>query len=252
MAWLSDRMTAGDMVGQLAAAVAPSFEVVREVAPVRQQVLQNLRRAIFEGRFRAGDRLVERELCDLTGVSRTSVREALRQLESEGLVVNLPNRGPVVRTITAAEAQDLYQVRALLEGLAGRLFAERASTDQIDQLRQALEDFEAAVLGAGDTGIVVRGADRPFYEVMLRGCGNQTAHSVLRSLHDRILLLRATTLSQPGRAADTVAELRRILDAIERRDPQAAWQACVDHVQRAADVAVRALGNDQDGNAREG
>jgi DNA-binding GntR family transcriptional regulator len=231
--------------------MAVGFEVVRAVAHVRQQVLHNLRRAIFEGRYRPGDRLIERELCDLTGVSRTSIREALRQLEAEGLIENVPNRGPVVRTLTADEAEDLYQVRALLEGLAGRLFAQRATETQIDQLRGALNNFEAA-LAAGESGAVVQAPDRPFYEVMSRGCGNQTVYSVLQSLHNRIVLLRATTLVQPGRPHDTIAELRRIVDAIERRDADGAWQACVDHVERAAEVALRALGQSSHDQRKEG
>jgi DNA-binding GntR family transcriptional regulator len=225
-------------------AFEPSMEVVRAVAPVRQQVLHNLRRAIVQGRFSPGDRLVERELCDLIGVSRTSVREALRQLETEGLIVNVPNRGPVVRTITASEAQELYQVRALLEGLAARLFTERASANEIESLRSTLDDFEAAVI-ADQGGSVLQAANRPFYDVILRGCGNHTVCSLLQSLHDRIMMLRATTLSQPGRAAETVVELRRVMDAIAQRDADAAWQACIDHVERAAEVAVRALSRSQ-------
>jgi GntR family transcriptional regulator, trigonelline degradation regulator len=217
-----------------------SFEVVRAVAPVRQQVLGNLRRAIFDGRFQPGERLVERELCDLTGVSRTSIREALRHLESEGLIENVPNRGPVVRRITAEEAVGLYQVRAQLEGLAGRLFAQRATQEEVRELRAALSDLEAA-LASGDSDTVVRGPSRPFYEVMLRGCRNQTAADMLHAINNRILLLRATTLRQPGRAPEVTAELRRIVEAIERRDPDATWQACVEHVQHAADVAITAL-----------
>ena len=88
---------------------------------LRRLVEDKLRGAIASGRFQPGQRLVERELCELVGVGRTSIREALRQLEAEGLVHSIPNRGPVVSTISVAEARELYAVRALLEGDAAEL-----------------------------------------------------------------------------------------------------------------------------------
>ena len=91
-------------------------------APLRQQVLDELRQSIIAGRLNPGERLIERELISMMGVSRTVIREALRQLESEGLVAIVPNKGPIVRTLTLEEARDLYAIRAVLEGLAARLF----------------------------------------------------------------------------------------------------------------------------------
>lgn len=220
--------------------VEPSFSVTRTVAPVRQQVMENLRRAIVEGHFRPADRLIERELCALTGASRSSVREALRQLEAEGLIETLPDRGPVVRTVSAAEAEDLYQVRALLEGLVGRLFAMRATPDEIEELREAVDDFAKATR-AGDAASALRAKDR-FYDVLMTGCRNATLDGLLGSLHNRVALLRATTLAQPGRSVETRAELDRIVTAIEARDPEAAEKACVAHVEAAAAVALAVLG----------
>ena len=85
--------------------------VTRTQAPVRQQTVNNLRNAIVQGRFKPGERLLEKELCKFTGVSRTSVRESLRQLEAEGLIEMIPNKGPVVATISIIEAIDLYEIR---------------------------------------------------------------------------------------------------------------------------------------------
>jgi DNA-binding GntR family transcriptional regulator len=210
------------------------------VAPVRQQVLENLRRAIVEGRFKPADRLVERELCELTGASRSSVREALRELEAEGLIATLPDRGPVVRTVTAAEAADLYQVRALLEGLAGRLFALRATDDELAALRVAVDELETA-FESTDGWAALHAKDR-FYEVLMGGCHSDVAASLLQSLHNRISLLRARTLGQAGRPAGVIGEMRKILEAIEARDPDATWQACVDHVEHAASIALKVIG----------
>ena len=96
---------------------------------MRHQVAEVLRAAITTGRFAPGQRLVEKDLCELTGVSRASVREALRQLESEGLIQTLPNRGPLVSRLSTQDAASIYQVRGALEALAAQLFANHA-TDQ--------------------------------------------------------------------------------------------------------------------------
>jgi GntR family transcriptional regulator, trigonelline degradation regulator len=91
----------------------------RAAAPVREQVLETLRTEIIEGRFAPGRRLTERELTEMLGVSRTVLRESLRQLESEGLISLIPNKGPVVRALTVEEARELYRIRETLEGLGG-------------------------------------------------------------------------------------------------------------------------------------
>ncbi|MBF4770575.1 GntR family transcriptional regulator, partial [Nocardioides agariphilus] len=103
------------------------MRIERNPSPIRAQVLENLRQAIIDRRLAPGQRLIERELIELTGVSRTSVREALRELAAEGLVTVIPNQGTVVTNLGVAEAQQLYQIRSALEGLAGRLFVEHAS-----------------------------------------------------------------------------------------------------------------------------
>src|SRR5277367_656435 len=102
-------------------AVPAAFSLIeRSAAPLRRQVLEELRSSIISGRLLPGARLIERELIAMMGVSRTVIREALRQLEAEGLVSNIPNKGPIVRELTIEEAKDLYAIRAVLEGLAAR------------------------------------------------------------------------------------------------------------------------------------
>src|SRR6056297_3133463 len=103
------------------------MNLIRSAAPVREQVLKALRTEIIEGRFAPGRRLTERELTEMLGVSRTVLRESLRQLEAEGLISLIPNQGPVVRALTVGEARELYRIREALEGLAARLFANRTT-----------------------------------------------------------------------------------------------------------------------------
>jgi len=224
--------TAGDLP-------SAGLRVVRNTVTLRQQVLEVLRNAILNFQFKPGDRLIERELCEMTGVSRTSVREALRHLESEGLVQNLPNKGPMVAMVTAAEAREIYEVRRVLEGLAARLFAERAGPAQRAALDEAMAALERALL-AVDVREVLRTATA-FYDVMLVGAGNEVIRRMTNLLHARITCLRAMSLSQPGRAAKSLLEMKRLHAALRSGDPEAANAACVAHIDRMAAVATAVL-----------
>lgn len=216
-----------------------SLRISKRSTTLRQQVLEVLRRAIIDARFKPGERLVERELCELTGVSRTSVREALRHLESEGLVQNIPNKGPSVAKVTAEEAQQIYEVREALEGLAGRLFAERATGKQVDRLQEALARLKDT-FATGETRHIVAEATA-FYEVMLEGCGNDLIRDMIRSLQARVVFLRGTSMSHPGRAPGSFGEMTLIVEAICRRDAGATEAACQQHVRQARDAALRVL-----------
>lgn len=214
--------------------------IERVDGPVRRQVEDALREAIVAGRFAQGERLVEARLCTRLGVSRPIVREALRQLVAEGLVVIVPHHGARVASITVADARQIYAVRAPLEGLAGSGFAVHAGARARRQLSAAVDDLaHAAARRAGARRLLA--IKQRFYAVLLEHCGNRIVCETLERLNNRIGPLRALSLSRPGRLPQTVGELRRILDAIEARDPAAAQEACVRHVERAAEHALRAL-----------
>ena len=121
--------------------VPPPPNIRKSAAPLRHQVLDFLRQSIISGRLAPGSRLIERELIKMMDVSRTVIREALRQLETEGLVATIANKGPVVRELSASEAKDLYAIREVLVGLAARLFVLNAELGQIESLRKAVEEF---------------------------------------------------------------------------------------------------------------
>jgi DNA-binding GntR family transcriptional regulator len=215
------------------------MRVVRNTVTLRQQVLEVLRDAILNFQFKPGDRLIERELCELTGVSRTSVREALRHLESEGLVQNLPNRGPIVATLTFEEAREIYEVRRALEGLAARLFAERAGPEHRAALDAVMAALERA-FASNDTRAIVK-ATAQFYDVVLGGCGNEVVRRLINSLHARVTYLRATSVSQPGRAPDSLGEMRRFVGALKSGNPDEAQAVCLEHIDRAAAVGLAVL-----------
>jgi DNA-binding GntR family transcriptional regulator len=217
-----------------------SLRVGRVAAPLREQVLDVLRRAIVDQRLPPGHRLIERELIEQTGVSRTTVREVLRELAAEGLVRTIPQKGAIVAVPSAEEAADLYEVRAVLEALAARRFVERASGQDVEELRAALAELERVTVGGAETRAMLNAKDR-FYDVLLRGSGNRAVHEILSGLKARVGLLRTSSLSQPGRAERSLEELRAIVEAVEARDAEASARACAHHVEQAAKAGLRGL-----------
>ncbi|MDB5901688.1 MAG: GntR family transcriptional regulator [Betaproteobacteria bacterium] len=222
----------------------PNLGIQKFAAPLRQQVLDGLRQAIIDGRLAPGARLTERELTEMMGVSRTVVREALRQLETEGLIENIPNKGPVVRTLSLDEARDLYSVRAVLEGFAARLFADKATEAQIGRLDEALVRVVAAY-DSGDASAVLD-SKNSYYGVLFEGAGSETLSSMLATLHARIWRWRALGLTHPQRSEDrsreSVASLQAVLGAIRTRDGDAAERLTRDEAQKAAEEVIRLLG----------
>lgn len=218
--------------------IAEVLRVERTPAPIRARVLDNLRQAILERQFVPGQRLIERELVELTGVSRTSIREALRELAAEGLVTTIPNKGTVVAEVTPEEARQLYEVRSVLEGLAGRLFVQNATQAQRRSLASALRAAERA---ADKSPAALLAAKDRFHDVLFEGGGNEALHSIANSLHARVSLLRSLSLSRPGRSATSIAELREIAAAVEANDADAAARACSRHVEEADRAGFSAL-----------
>jgi DNA-binding GntR family transcriptional regulator len=217
-----------------------SMRVGRVAAPLREQVIDVLRQAILDFRLKPGQRLIERELIEQIGVSRTTIREVLRQLAAEGLVTTIPQKGAIVVVPSEEEAAELYEVRAALEELAVRRFVEHASDSQVAALRAALDDVARVTKSGGDIVEMLRAKDA-FYEVLLKGSGNRAIHEILAGLQARVRMLRATSLSQPGRPERAVAEIRAIVEAIEERDADAAAAACAAHVNHAASTGLEAL-----------
>ena len=221
----------------------PNLGIQKHAAPLRHQVLDGLRQAIITGSLAPGARLVERDLTDMMGVSRTVVREALRQLETEGLIANIPNKGPVVRTLSVDEARDLYSIRAVLEGFAARLFAEKATDALIAELASALDEVVEAY-GGGDAKAVLE-TKNAFYTVLFEGARSETLSTMLATLHARIWRWRALGLTHPQRSGtrsgESVANLEAVLAAIRARDSDAAERTMREEANRAADEVVRLL-----------
>jgi DNA-binding GntR family transcriptional regulator len=229
-------MTKLALVPPAAAAAAPP---AASATPVRAQLAHQLRALITEGVYKPGDRLIERELCERLKVSRPSIRETLRQLEAEGLIDIIPNRGPMVRTIDAAEVLELWEVRLALECLIARRCAIHASDAEIDDLEQKIHLLEAA-LKSGDRARV-KTTKNAFFEAFAACAHNEALAGYFRQLTVRLSFLWSSSLMFPGRPAESIGEQLAMLAAMRARNPDAAHAAVVLYNEHAKGIAMYGL-----------
>ena len=221
------------------AAKEGDLRIDRSARTLRELTLEKLRDAILDFRFKPGERLVERTLCDLFGVSRTVVREVLRHLEAEGLVETLPQQGPAVVRPDVSQAAQIYGIRALLEADAARGAARVTTESDVKRLRVSNAAIQAA-FATGSSREVLK-ATTDFYEILFSIAGQPVAWGVVQSLNARINHLRGLTIGTPDRRHQADAEMKRIIEAIAGRDEEGAANASFDHVRTVAALAHVAL-----------
>jgi DNA-binding GntR family transcriptional regulator len=204
--------------------------------PSGQSVYQQLLDEIRAGTLLPGDRLREIDLASRLGVSRTPVREAIRQLEADGLVTHVPRTGASLRQLDYSEVMELYEMRAVLEGTAARLAARAASEVEIDEL----EALNQRLADAG-TGEEAARLNRLFHATLLDAAKNRFLAKSMTSLHKAMMILGPTTLIESDRAELADAEHRRVLAALKARDGAEAEAAMRAHIEAAQRVRIRAL-----------
>lgn len=206
--------------------------------PLRQQVVDIVRNAITECMFEPGGRLTERELCESLNVSRSTVREGLRQLEAEGLVKITPNKGPMVATLTREEAANIYDIRATLEGLAAALAAEKAEPKALREMQRHLQSM--CECAAAEDFIGLQKSKTQFYEALFTSTNNPPLHVMLKQLRAQVTLLRGLDVERATRMAESIRGGRDIITAVTARDIEAARRAGEEHIRRAARLALDA------------
>lgn len=214
--------------------------VPQHAAPLRKQVIDEIRRAIVSNEYPPGSRLVERVLCEQMRVSRTVVREALRQLEAEYLIDMIPNVGSVVRLPTPTEVRSLYDVRASLESLAASQCASRSTPDIIARLKQRLDDIP----GIGEDIQKRISAQDAFIDLIVEGSGNVVIGEMLSSIHWRLSRLRTLTLAAGG-PDRLIPGLTRIFSAVRDGDVLRAERETRDYVAMAESLALDVLAKEQ-------
>lgn len=204
--------------------------------PQGQSAYRRLLEEIRNGALLPGVRLREIELAERMGISRTPVREAIRQLESDGLVAHLPRQGATIRSLDHAEVVELYEMRAVLEGTAARLAARAASDIELAELAALNGELAAAPAGAQ-----AREVNRIFHRTLIEAARNRFLIKAMSALQKTLLILGPTTLAQPDRAAAAVAEHAAVLDALLARDGAQAEVAMRAHVEAALSARIRGM-----------
>lgn len=205
------------------------FEVnMNEYLPLRDVVFNTLRQAILKGDLKPGERLMEIQLATKLGVSRTPVREAIRKLELEGLVLMVPRKGAEVAQITEKSMVDVLEIRRALEELAVRLACERMTPEGLETLKQAEERFEE-VLGKEDI-TTVAGADVEFHDTILRATDNQKLIQLLSQFREQMYRYRVEYLKREECHPQVIKEHQDIIQTIENRNKDEAAEYICNHI----------------------
>lgn len=194
-------------------------------------VYRKIEEAILDGSLRPGDALIEQKLSETLGVSRTPVREALRQLELQGMVKNIPNRGCFVVGFSKKDILDMYAIRIRIESLAARWAAENITPDELGKL-QEIVDLQTFYVERGDT-LQVWSLDNRFHDLIFTACRSRMLRDTLSSLHRHIQRSRELSVKTAGRAALSVNEHRKILEAIAAHDADLAEACTSRHIAMA-------------------
>lgn len=206
------------------------FEVnMNEYLPLRDVVFNTLRQAILRGELKPGERLMEIKLADKLGVSRTPIREAIRKLELEGLVLMIPRRGAVVAEITEKSLRDVLEVRKALEELCVELACERITEEDIEQLKAAAKAFEEA-LQSGDVTEYAE-ADVSFHDIIYFATENQRLIQLLYNLREQMYRYRVEYLKRKEVHETLLAEHNYIIECLEKRDKERAKMAIRTHIE---------------------
>ncbi|SFR62194.1 GntR family transcriptional regulator [Anaeromicropila populeti] len=201
---------------------------MNEYLPLRDVVFQTLRQAILKGELKPGERLMEIKLAKRLGVSRTPIREAIRMLELEGLVVMIPRRGAAVAKITKKDLEDVLEVRCALEELAVSLACERINEDGILKLEDALSEFELAIQHGDVTSLAEK--DVAFHDIIFESTGNARLIQLLNNLREQMYRYRLEYLKDNRSHDKLVLEHRIIIETLMNRDVLNAQKRIREHI----------------------
>ena len=198
---------------------------------LRGKVFQRLREDILNGVYQEHEELKEVTIGEELGVSRTPVREALRQLELEGLVSIIPNKGAYVTGITMKDVKDIYKIRSQLEGLCARWATKNITDEQIESLEEIilLSEFHLRRKGDGQAEQVSE-MDGKFHKILYEASQSRILEHVLKDFHKYVQMARTTSVETPNRAEKSIEEHREILDAIKAKDADRAERLANQHI----------------------
>lgn len=207
-----------------------------EYLPLRDVVFETLRAAILKGDFKPGERLMEQQLAEKLGVSRTPIREAIRMLEQEGLAVTTPRKGAEVAKMTLKGMEDVLEIRSVLDDLAVRLAADRITEEQLEELRREKDRFEVAT-ASGDVKTLAE-ADVRFHDIIYEATSNPKLINLLYNLREQLYRYRVEYLKDSKNYPNLIHEHKEIVESLEARDRKRVMAVMREHVENQA-AAVR-------------
>ena len=210
-----------------------------EFLPLRDVVFNTLRRAILTGQLKPGERLMEVHLANKLGVSRTPIREAIRKLELEGLVIMIPRRGAEVARITEKSLKDVLEVRRALDALSVELACDRITEEDMKRLLQACQDFEKASKGK-DASVIAK-ADVALHDIIVEATGNQRLAQLVNNLSEQMYRYRFVYIKEESKHDMLVAEHREIYESIASRDKERAARAAKLHIDNQEKSIIRQI-----------
>ena len=220
---------------------------INEYLPLRDVVFYTLRQAILKGELEPGERLMEMQLAEQLGVSRTPIREAIRKLELEGLVLMIPRRGAIVAKITEKDLKDVLEVRSSLERLSTELACERMKEDTIAELRKAQEAFKEAL--DGDDITLQAQRDVEFHDVIYKSTGNLRLIQMLNNLREQMYRYRLEYLKYDLAYQTLIEEHEAIIEALSKRDKDTATNIIVRHVYNQELTVMKKIQDDDEAPA---
>jgi len=195
---------------------------------LRGKIFNILRQKILDGKYLPGDSLIETKLAEELGVSRTPIREAIRQLELEGLVDSIPNKGVIVRGISAKDIEDIYTIRTMLEGLAARWAVEKISNQELENLKNNFELMEFYT-AKGDIEQIAK-LNTQFHEIIFKATKSGILQHILTDFQYYVQWARYYSLKSPGRPLETLEEHRKIVGALYSKNPDNAEKYVNEHI----------------------
>lgn len=212
---------------------------MNEYLPLRDVVFNTLRQAILRGELKPGERLMEIALSNRLGVSRTPVREAIRMLEKEGLVLMMPRKGAQVAQITEKDLREVLEVRVGLEELAVRFACERITEEELRELNQATKEFREALRG-NDLQLMAE-ADVRFHDVIYRATHNQRLIQIINNIREQMYRYRIEYLKDQEGSDALVKEHEAISEAIRRKDVTEAIELIREHIFKQQESILKSL-----------
>ncbi|MFO7765333.1 MAG: GntR family transcriptional regulator [Pelovirga sp.] len=202
---------------------------------LREKILETIRESILKGTLKPGEKVAEPELAERFGISRTPIREAFRQLESEGYLTVIPRKGAVVAALSERDVQEFYAIKSILEGYAASLAANNLKEKDLDRL-EAVNKKLSALASEGDVRSFYR-VHNEFHEIFLKAADNNKLYELIHQLGMKFNRLRMASLSVKGRMEISVEEHEKLLDAFRRKDGAAAE----DLVKKTAQIGSKVL-----------